>query len=76
MTSDKLCDTLGKFLLEIHKQSGEHYSRETVYKILMCIQADLAMKGHYCKFPEDIQFIKLHNALNNYMIQLSQLGQI
>ncbi len=63
MSSEELCDMLGKFLLKIHKQSGEYYPWETVYEILMCVQADLVMKGRYCKFLKDIQFIKLQNAL-------------
>ena len=68
--------TLGHFLLEIRKQSGEEYPRETMYEILMAVQAHLSMNGHYVKLLNDPAFVKLQNTLNNRMIALSRKGQI
>ena len=47
MTNEELCAVLGHFLMEICKQSGEEYPRETVYEILMCIQGQLSTEGRY-----------------------------
>ncbi len=76
MTDSEMCEVLGKFLLEIRKQSGEEYPCETVYEILMCIQGLLSIEGCYVKFLEDFSFMKLQNTLNNHMINLSKKGEL
>ena len=39
MTAAELCSVLGQFIMEIRKQNGTEYPRETVYEILMAVQA-------------------------------------
>ncbi len=75
MNSSELCDVLGQFFIEICKQNGKEYPRETVYEILMAVQVSMSMKGRYVKFLDDLEFVKLCNTLNNYMIALSK-GEI
>lgn len=45
MTDEYLSTTVSKFLLEIKKQNGEYYPKETLYKIVTALQIHLDLKG-------------------------------
>ena len=45
MEVDEMCQTLYLFVMEIHKQNGDEYLRETLYEIVLSLQNYLAMNG-------------------------------
>ncbi len=61
-----VCNTL-KFLVEIKKQNGDFYLKETLYKIVLALQAHFEMNGHSIKFLENDKFKAVHNTLDNHM---------
>ncbi len=76
MDLDLMCDTLYMFIMEIRKQSGEEYPRETLYKIMLSLQNFLVMNGCTVKLLDHNSFIKLLNTLDNKMKELSSAGII
>ena len=56
MTDEYLCWTVSKFLLEIKKQNGEYYPKETLYEIVTTLQIYLDLKGWSMCFLENPAF--------------------
>ncbi len=65
-------ETLCLFVLEIRKQNGDEYPRETLYKIVLSLQNFLAMNGRTVKLLDNAPFSKLWNTVDNKMKQLSK----
>lgn len=78
MNDDLLCQTMCQFILEVRKQSGEPYPRETLYSIVIMLQMYLDMKGRHVRFldPQSQTFVKVRNTLDNRMKALSREGFI
>lgn len=76
MEVDKLCDVLCLFLMEIRKQNGTEYPRETLYEIVLSIQYFMSMNRCNLKLLEHNAFVKMRNMLDNCMKQLSKTGNI
>ena len=76
MTHKYLCATVCKFLIEIKKQNGELYPKETLYEIVLALQSHLEMQGRSVKFLEQDKFKAVRNTLDNHMKQLSKLGAV
>ncbi len=78
MSDDCLCDTMCKFILEVCKQNGDPYPRETLYSIVIMLQMFLQTKGKHMRFldPQSVTFAKVHNTLDNRMKVLSHEGFI
>ena len=72
MDLDIMCETLCMFVLEIHKQNGDEYTRETLYEIVLSLQNFLAMNGRTVKLLDNTAFSRLHNTVDNKMKQLSK----
>ncbi len=62
--------------MEIRKQNGEEYPRETLYEIVLSLQHYMTMNGRELKLLDHPGLIKMHNTLDNYMKQLSKQGVI
>ncbi len=72
----ELSEALSYFIMEIHKQSGEEYPRETLYKIVMSIQHFMSMNGRDLKLLKHPGLIQMRNTLDNQMKELSKKGII
>ncbi len=75
MELDQLSDTLCHFLMEIWKQNGDEYPRETLYEIVLSLQHYMAMNGRQLKLLDHPQLVKLWNILDNRM-KLSKAGVV
>ncbi len=76
MTNEYLCLAMCKFVMEIKKQNGELYPKETLYKIILALQLHLEMNGHTVRFLDDDKFKHLLNTLDNRIKELSKLGVV
>ncbi len=76
MTDEYLCLAMCKFVMEIKKQNGELYPKETLYKIILALQSHLEMNGHTMRFLDDDKFKCLCNTLDNRIKELSKLGAV
>ncbi len=78
MNDDLLCETMCQFILEVRKQSGLPYPRETLYSIVIMLQMYLETKGRHVRFldPQSLVFVKVRNTLDNRMMSLSREGFI
>ena len=74
MEIEELCRILCMFLIEIRKQNGDKYLRETLYEIVLSLQHFMCMNGHNLKLPEHPSFVSMRNTLDNRMKELSKTG--
>ncbi len=73
---EELNKVLSLFIMEIHKQSGEEYPRETLYEIILSIQHYMAINGCELKLLDHAGLVGMHNTLDNHMKQLSKQGVV
>ncbi len=76
MDIDQLSENLSLFLLEIRKQSGKEYPRETLYEIVLSIQHFMCMNGCNIKLLDHPGLMKMRNTLDNRMKELSKMGVV
>ena len=76
MTNEDLVFALPRFIMEVHKKSGENYLAETLYDIIIYLKLFLAMKGRNVKILDEHHFYVIRNTLDNRMKELTRLGCI
>ena len=74
MTTDELCYSLTRFVLEVRKPDGQNYPSQTLYEMIISIQAYLATQGIELKLLKDERFLPLRNTLDTRMKELSEQG--
>ena len=50
MSKDYVCYPLMRFVLDVHKQSGEEYPAESLYEMVICLQIYLSSKVRSISF--------------------------
>ncbi len=45
-----VCDTISKFIMEVRKNSGDPYPRETLFEMMSSMQIHFHMHGQYMNF--------------------------
>ncbi len=73
---DQLCQTLCKFILEVRKETGEDYPKETLLDIVCNIQMYFHQHSRMFKFLSDPEFVSVKNTLDNCMKELTKQGKV
>ncbi len=76
MMNEYLCKCFCHFIIEIKKLSGEDYPCETLYEIVLALQAHFHKNGRPIHFFNSEKFNSVHNCLDNRMRELSKKGMI
>ena len=74
MTPDQLNCTVPRFIHEVAKKDRTPYPAETLYSMVMCLQAHCHSHGFEYKFLDSSLFAPIRNTLDNRMKELSSKG--
>ena len=70
MTTDELCYTLARFVLEVRKVNGQEYLSETLFELVLSIQLYLSIHGIEYHLLQDDECVSLKNTLDTRMKEL------
>ena len=74
ITKEHLCFALCRFVREIKKLNGQDYPPNTIREIVIMIQMFLHEQGLYWRLLESVDFVQLHNMVDNTMKEHHAMG--
>ena len=76
MEKSDVIKVLCMFILEVKNAAGDDYTRDTLYDLIVMVQAFFKQNRRPFKFFEDDEFFYLKNTLDNRMRALSKMGKV
>ena len=76
MIKKDITKTICMFIMEVKDGSGKDYNRDTLYDLIVMVQAFFKENRRPFKFFDDNAFFDLKNTLDNRMRDLSKQGKI
>lgn len=74
MDVNELNYAVQRFIYEVSKKDHSFYPAETLYSLVVCLQACCQTRSHEYKFFDDPKFAAICNTLDNRMKELSAQG--
>ena len=76
MTKNDISKIICMFIMEVRDGSGREYNRDTLYDVIVMVQAFFKQNRRPFKFFDDDEFYELKNTLDNRMRDLTKQGKV
>ena len=76
LSPQEICHVLCYFIVEVKNVDGKDYTRDTLYDLVVMVQAFLKKNRRPIKLFEDVEFTDVCNTLDNKMKQLVKEGKV